>query len=90
MFIYILKCADGSLYTGWTADLIRRVQTHEAGKASKYTRSRLPVRLIGWIGVSDRSHAKSIEARFKRLSRAAKLEALAAGQAFGLTLHKAS
>lgn len=89
MFIYILKCADGSLYTGWTADLVRRVQTHEAGKASKYTRSRLPVRLIGWIGVSDRSHAKSIEAQFKRLTRAEKLRALEAGQAFGLTLHKA-
>lgn len=89
MFIYILKCADGSLYTGWTDNLVRRVQTHETGKASKYTRSRLPVKLLGWIGVNDISHAKSIEARFKRLTRAEKLKALEAGQAFGLALHKA-
>lgn len=89
MFVYILECADGSLYTGWTGDLVRRVHSHDAGRAAKYTRSRLPVKLLAWMRVDDASHAKSLEARFKRLSREEKLAALAAGQAFGCALHKA-
>lgn len=87
--VYILACGDGSLYTGWTGDLERRVRSHENGKAAKYTRSRLPVRLVGWIPAADSSQAKSVEARFKQLSRGEKLAAVAAGQAFGLALHKA-
>jgi len=89
MFVYILACDDGSLYTGWTDDLERRVDSHRKGRGSKYTRSRLPVRLVAWIQTDDSSEAKSIEARFKQLSRDEKLAALAAGQAFGLELHKA-
>jgi len=90
MFVYILACEDGSLYTGWTDDLDRRVDSHQSGRGSKYTRSRLPVRLVGWLRTEDASQAKSLEARFKQLSRDEKLEALAAGKAFGLELHKAS
>ncbi|NBU69061.1 MAG: GIY-YIG nuclease family protein [Verrucomicrobia bacterium] len=45
-WVYVLECGDGSFYTGWTNDLPRRVRTHQAGKGGKYTRSRLPVRLI--------------------------------------------
>ncbi len=89
MFVYILACEDGSLYTGWTDDLERRVQSHQEGRAAKYTRSRLPVRLVAWIRAEGASQAKSVEARFKQLSRDEKLAALAAGQAFGLELHKA-
>jgi putative endonuclease len=89
MFVYILACQDGSLYTGWTDDLDRRLQSHRDGRAAKYTRSRLPVRLVAWIRAEDASHAKSLEARFKQLSRPEKLAALAAGQAFGVQLHKA-
>ena len=44
-WVYILRCGDGSLYTGWTADLDRRLRAHAAGTASRYTRSRLPVEL---------------------------------------------
>ena len=87
--VYILACGDGSLYTGWTDDLERRLRSHESGRAAKYTRSRLPVRLVGWIPAADASQAKSVEARFKQLSRGEKLAAVAAGQAFGFALHKA-
>jgi putative endonuclease len=90
MFVYILACRDGSLYTGWTDDLERRIDLHQKGRGSKYTRSRLPVRLVGWLHTDDASQAKSLEARFKQLSRDEKLAALAAGKAFGLELHKAS
>jgi putative endonuclease len=89
MFVYILACRDGSLYTGWTDHLDRRLQSHRDGRAAKYTRSRLPVRLVAWIRAEDASQAKSLEARFKQLSRPEKLAALAAGQAFGVQLHKA-
>jgi putative endonuclease len=89
MFVYILACEDGSLYTGWTGDLERRVELHKKGRGSKYTRSRLPVRLLAWLRAGDASQAKSIEARFKQLSRDEKLAALTAGQAFGVQVHKA-
>lgn len=87
--VYILACGDGSLYTGWTDDLERRLRSHEQGRAAKYTRSRLPVRLVAWIPAADASQAKSVEARFKQLTREEKLAAVAAGQAFGFALHKA-
>lgn len=89
-YVYILRCRDGSLYTGWTADLKRRLLAHAAGKASKYTRSRLPVRLAAWFALDDASSARSLEARFKRLTRRQKLEALASRQAFGIRMHKAA
>jgi len=87
-YVYILRCRDGSLYTGWTDDLDRRLLAHAAGKASKYTRSRLPVRLAAWFALEDATSARSLEARFKRLTRRAKLEAMAARQAFGIVMHK--
>ena len=86
--VYILSCADGSLYTGWTDDLSRRIRAHGEGKASKYTRSRLPVQLAAWLLTETTGDARSIEARFKRLGRDQKLEALAARQAFGIPMHK--
>lgn len=88
-YVYVLRCADGSLYTGWTDDLERRLQAHAAGTASKYTRSRLPVRLAAWFTLADARSARSLEARFKRLTRRQKLAALAAHQAFGIAMHKA-
>jgi putative endonuclease len=71
--VYLLSCADGSLYCGWTTDLRRRLAAHGAGTASRYTRSRLPVELLLEIPVADRSAALREEARIKRLPRAAKL-----------------
>jgi putative endonuclease len=72
--VYMLHCADGSLYCGWTTDVERRLAAHRAGTASRYTRSRLPVELAAVIQVADRSAALREEARIKRLPRAAKLE----------------
>ena len=71
--VYLLRCADGTLYCGWTTDLSRRVAAHAAGTGSRYTRSRLPVELAAVLQVPDRSAALREEARIKRLSRAQKL-----------------
>lgn len=75
-WVYLLRCRDGSLYTGWTIDLERRVSRHRAGVASRYTASRLPVELALAIPMPDRTTARREEARIKRLPRAAKLTLL--------------
>ena len=72
-WVYLLRCRDGSLYTGWTIDLERRLARHQAGTASRYTASRLPVELELALPMPDRAAARREEARIKRLSRAAKL-----------------
>ena len=71
--VYQLRCADGSLYCGWTTDLERRLRAHGSGTASRYTRSRRPVQLALVVPAEDRSAALREEARIKRLPRAAKL-----------------
>jgi putative endonuclease len=75
----MLRCADGSLYTGWSTDVERRLQRHNAGTASRYTASRLPVELVYEAPAADRSAALREELRIKRLDRRAKL-ALIAGE----------
>ena len=75
----MLRCADGSLYAGWSTDVGRRLQRHNAGVASRYTASRLPVELVYKAPVADRSAALREELRIKRLDRRAKL-ALIAGE----------
>ncbi|MEA2330444.1 MAG: putative endonuclease [Thermoleophilaceae bacterium] len=75
--VYLLRCADDSLYCGWTTDIERRLAAHGSGTASRYTRSRRPVRLAAVISVADRSAALREEARIKRLPRAAKLALIA-------------
>jgi putative endonuclease len=72
-FVYILQCADGSYYTGWTTDLDRRVAAHNAGRGSRYTRARRPVKLVYWEDHPDRRSAQQRELRLKRLPRARKL-----------------
>ncbi len=72
-WVYMLRCSDGSLYTGWTNDVERRLERHQAGKASRYTASRRPVELVLSLSLPDRSAAMREEARIKRLDRAAKL-----------------
>lgn len=67
--VYMLRCRDGSLYTGITNDLPKRLQTHAAGKASRYTRSRLPVSLAYQERQPTRSHALRREAAIKKLRR---------------------
>ncbi len=71
--VYILKCCDGTLYTGVTVDLERRVEAHGKGVAAKYTRSRLPVSLVYRESQPDRSSAQKREAALRRLGRAGKL-----------------
>jgi putative endonuclease len=81
-WVYLLRCCDGSLYTGWTTDLERRLARHRAGTASRYTASRLPVELALALPMADRTAARREEARIKQLTRAQKLALLArAGQA---------
>ncbi|MGI8845057.1 MAG: GIY-YIG nuclease family protein [Thermoleophilaceae bacterium] len=75
-FVYLVRCADGSLYCGWTNDLPRRVAAHDAGTASRYTRSRGPVELVWSRAMGSRSEAMREEARIKRLSRAEKQDML--------------
>lgn len=71
--VYILRCGDGSLYTGITNDLTRRLAAHRAGKGGAYTRSRLPIRLAYTERRASRGAALSREAAIKRLPRAIKL-----------------
>jgi putative endonuclease len=77
-FVYLLRCRDGTLYCGWTFDVRRRLDAHQAGTGARYTRSRLPVEVLAVFEVPDAVAARREEARIKRLSRKEKL-ALAAG-----------
>lgn len=71
--VYLLRCRDGSLYTGITNDLSQRLASHQSGKASAYTRARRPVTLVYQEVVRDRGRALQREAAIRRLSRAEKL-----------------
>lgn len=77
--VYILRCGDGTLYTGCTNDLPRRLEAHQKGKGAKYTRSRPPVELVYQEEAPDKSAALRREIAIKRLSRWEKL-ALIAGR----------
>ena len=71
-YVYILECADGTWYTGWTNDLERRVKTHNSGQGAKYTRSRLPVRLIYSEEYETAVEAQRREYAIKRMKRSGK------------------
>ena len=77
--LYVLLCADGTLYTGITNDLERRLKIHNSGKGAKYTRSRLPCQLVASWRTKDKSSSLKVEYRFKRLSRQQKLDAIKNG-----------
>lgn len=68
-FTYILQCADGSFYTGWTTDLEARLKVHNEGKGARYTRSRLPVQLVYWETQPGRGEAQRREASIRKLKR---------------------
>ncbi len=70
---YIVECADGTLYTGWTADVVRRLRDHNAGRGGRYTRARRPVQLIYTEPQPDARSARQREVALKRLRRSAKL-----------------
>ena len=82
-FVYVLACADGTLYTGYTNDVEQRVRAHNAGKGAKYTRSRTPVEVVAQARFDTKHEAMSAEYRFKRLSRNAKDGLLARARAEG-------
>ncbi len=71
-FVYILECADGTYYTGWTNDLDRRLLAHNSGKGAKYTRSRRPVTLVYSAACESESEARSREYAIKQLNRSQK------------------
>jgi len=73
-YAYILRCADGTLYCGWTNDLDLRLKKHNNGLASKYTRSRLPVELVYFEEFESKEEAMSREWHLKQLTRAQKLK----------------
>ena len=74
-YVYILKCADGTLYTGFTNDLEKRLKAHNSGKGAKYTRNRLPVRLVYSETFRDKREAMSREWHIKHdMTREEKLK----------------
>lgn len=75
-YTYIVECSDGSLYTGWTNNLKKRIQTHNQGKGAKYTRSRLPVRLVYQEQFPTKQEAMQREYQIKHLTRTEKLQLL--------------
>ena len=77
-FVYLLCCRDGTMYSGCTDNLLRRLTAHNTGRGARYTRARLPVRLVYWVRRQGRARAQSYEAQLKRLPRKEKLALVAA------------
>jgi len=75
-YVYLLRCADNSLYCGISSDVNRRLTEHNAGTASKYTRSRLPVFLEEYVQVTDKSEALKLEIKVKKQSQKNKISFL--------------
>lgn len=73
-YVYILRCKDNTLYTGWTVNLEARVQKHNNGKASKYTRGRLPVELVYFERFENKINAQKREYEIKQLKRSEKIK----------------
>lgn len=73
-YVYMLECSDGSLYTGWTNNLEKRIAAHNNGKGAKYTRVRLPVKLVYYEEYEDKIEAMKREYEIKQLSRKEKVK----------------
>lgn len=73
-YVYILKCADDTLYCGWTTDPDARLRAHNSGRGAKYTRSRLPVEMVYLEEFEDKHEALSREWHIKRMSREEKMK----------------
>ena len=76
-YTYIVECADGSLYCGWTNDLDKRIKDHNAGKGAKYTKTRLPVKLVYFEEFDTKEEAMSREWHIKQIRREKKMELIA-------------
>ena len=79
-FVYLLRCADSSLYCGYTVDLEKRIKTHSLGKASKYTRAHLPIELVYKEELSSKSAALKREYEIKQFSKKEKEELACRGK----------
>lgn len=79
-YVYILKCNDNTLYTGYTVDLNRRIETHNKGLGAKYTKGRLPVELVYQEVFTSKSEALKREINIKGLSRLEKLDLIKSNQ----------
>ncbi|AJA49643.1 hypothetical protein UPF0213 [Clostridium pasteurianum DSM 525 = ATCC 6013] len=79
-YIYILKCSDGTLYTGYTNDLKNRLKVHNSGKGAKYTRGRLPVAIVYFEAFETKSEATKREYYIKHLNRTEKLKLIDKGK----------
>ncbi len=71
-YVYVLRCGDGSLYTGWTNDLKQRLAAHQSGKGAKYTRGRLPIEMVYFEEMPDKSAALKRENELKKLKKTKK------------------
>ena len=71
-YVYVLRCGDGSLYTGWTNDLEQRLAAHQSGKGAKYTRGRLPIEMVYFEEMPDKPAALKRENELKKLKKAEK------------------
>jgi len=78
-YVYIVQCSDGTLYTGWTTDVARRVLTHNSDKGAKYTRSKQPVKLVYYETYATKSEALKREYSIKKLSHNEKLKLIKGG-----------
>ena len=76
-YMYVVECSDGSLYTGYTTNIERRITAHNTGKGAKYTKTRQPVTLLYHETFDSKEAAMSAEALFKRKKRQAKLDYIA-------------
>ena len=76
-YTYMVRCSDGTLYTGWTNNLEKRMEAHNSGRGAKYTKSRRPVEMVYFEDFTEKSDAMSREARLKQLGRAEKLKLIA-------------
>ena len=73
-YVYMVRCSDDSLYTGWTTNLEERIRTHNAGQGAKYTKSRRPVELVYYEEYTTKSEALKREYAIKQLTRAQKVK----------------
>lgn len=80
-YVYIVKCNDNTLYTGWTSNLEARIKVHNLGTGAKYTRGRLPVTLVYWEAFNTRSEALSREVVIKKMSKRQKVKLIESHEA---------
>ncbi len=87
-YTYILRCRDGTLYTGWTNDIEKRVKAHNEGKGAKYTKARLPVKLVYSEEFETKTEAMKREYAIKRMRREAKEKLIAKGRQKGMNIEE--